>query len=360
MVPEDKAKQELEIKAMPEKERQEKKKEKEPAFKSEDLRSLNDYYQIKKLSATRFLSALKKNKVAKLQENDVQHCLDGLDDKDPEFARTLDLLFYAARAQSPLARQCITFASQACRQQLSKHYQIDLDLNKSADVIFAEAFHGLKPGLTGKKVDNRSVNLLKAMGIWKIHSRNLDEIEAVGFLAKELLSKKANRNGGIPAIFEILFRPMNKIKAITDMLRIAEYGLIKAQHARELEMRERQQRDREFRRAQDYLDQLREARAELERKEGEIADLRAKLKASEDERAFLEKRIEHQKAISAHREGELRGHSRVFLEKKLSPLLETAHEFAELKLPRESIIVERLEMAREEIRREIEWLRSTD
>jgi len=204
------------------------------------------------------------------------------------------------------------------------------------------------------------VNLLKAVGIWKSHSRNLDEVETVGFLAKEFLSDKANRNGRIPTVFEILFRPANKIKSMIDMLQVSGHVLIKAQHAREAEIRERQQRDKETKRAQGYLDQLREAKAGLERKEEEIASLSAKLKASEDERASLEKRVEHQQAISAHREGELKGRARVFLEKKLSPLLETAYEFAELAPPRKSIIVERLEMAIEEIRREIEWLRSTD
>jgi len=116
MFPEDEAKQVLEMKVAPEKEKQEKKKEKKPVFKSEDLRSLNDYYQIKKLPATRFLTALKKHKISKLHEDDVQRCLDGLDERDPEFARTQDLLFRAASAQTPLARQCITFSSQACRQ----------------------------------------------------------------------------------------------------------------------------------------------------------------------------------------------------------------------------------------------------
>jgi hypothetical protein len=150
MTPEDEAKQDPDMKAAPEKERQENQREKKPAFKPEDLRSLSDYYRNKKLPATRFLTTLTKNKVAKLQEDDSQRCLDNLDEEDPEFARTLDLLFRAAKVQSPLARQCITFASQACRQQLSKHYEINLDLNRSANLVFADVIHGLKPRLTGK------------------------------------------------------------------------------------------------------------------------------------------------------------------------------------------------------------------
>lgn len=360
MVRDDERTQEPEMKTAPNKEKQAKKNRKKPAVKSEDLRSMKDYYYLDKVPAARFLTALKKNKITKFQENDIQHCLDSLDEKDPEFAKTLELLFRAANAQWSLARQCVAFASRACTQQLSKHYQIELHLNKSANVVFAEVLHGLTPGLTEKTVDYRAVNLLKAVGLWESCSRSLDEVNAVGLLAEELLTTKAKGSRGIPPVFEVLFRPANKVKAMTDMLRVAEHSLIKAQHARESEIRERQHRNKEFRRAQDYLDQLKEARAELETKQEEVTALRATLTASENERASLEKKIGHQQAISAHKEGELKGRSRVFLEKKLIPLLETAHEFAELDPPRKSTIVERLEMAQDEIRGEIEWLRSTD
>lgn len=360
MAPETDVKQEPEMKAAQNKEEREQRRNNDLAYRSEDLRSLNDYYRIKKLPAARFLAALKKNKVAKFQDDDYQRCLDGLDEQDPEFARTLDLLFRAASASSPLAKQCIAFATQACSQQMVKHYRIAPDLNTSANAFFAEVFHGLKSGLIGSKTNRRSVNLLKAVGIWMSHSRNLDEVETIGFLAKELLSQKAKRSGGIPAAFEILLRPAIKIRVMSDMLRVAEHGLSKAQHARESEIKARQQRDRESSRAQDYFGQLSSARAELERKAEEIAALGTKLQASNEKRAALETRIEHQQAISVHGEGELRGRSRVFLENKLSPLLATAREFAELDPPRTGTIVERLEMAQEEIRNEIEWLRFTD
>ena len=334
---------------------------KTPAVKLEDIRSLNDYYQTQKLPAARFLAALKKNKISKIQKEDMQSCLDAIDERDPEFARTLDLLFRAVSAQqSPLTRQCIAFASHACQQQLNNHYQIRMDLNKSAKDLFTEALIGLKPGLMAKKVDNRSINLLKAIAIWKSHSRNLDKVETIELLVKELLPDNAKSNGRLPDVFEVLLKPATKFKAMLDMLRVARSVLIKAEHAREAQRWERQQRDKEFGRAQNYLEQLREVKAELDRNKEAIADLSGRLEVSKEEIASLMKRIEQQKAISVHGEGELRGRARVFLEKKLSPLLETAYEFAELDPPRKTIIVERLEMAKQEIGREIEWLRSSD
>lgn len=329
-------------------------------IKAVNVKSLADYYRLSKLPAQRFLSAMKKNNIGKLRDDDVQFCLASLDRSDPEFGKTLDLLFRSANVRSSLAQQCVTFASRACRQQLSRHYQINLDLNKPANDLFVEVFHRLKPALTGKRTDDRSANLLKAVAIWESHSRNLDEVEAVGFLAKQLLSKRAHSDGEIPAAFQVLFKPATKIKTMGDMLRVAERTLLKAERARASEIQERDERERAFRRSQDYLNQIREANSKLGEKDDEIAGLRARLEASEDEKASLQKKMEHQKAISAHEEGDLKGRFRVFLERKLRPLLETAHEFAELDPPRKSIIVERLEIAEEEIRRETEWLKSTD
>lgn len=336
------------------------KEKKEPAYKLEDIRSLTDYYQTDKLPASRFLGALKKNKVGKLQDDDIQQCLEGLDDADPDFVKTLDLLYRAVGIQTPLARQCISFVSQACRQQLNVHNKIEVDLNKAANVVFDEVLRILKPELTGKKVSSRSFNLLKALGIWKSHSRNLDEVEIIELLTKELMSQKGRGSGGLSSVADILFRPATKIKAMTDILQVAENGVAKAKLARHSEIRERQQREKEYRRAQDFLDQLNRAIEELHAKEREIGELKTNLAHSEDERTTLEQKIEHDQAVSTHGKGELRGRSRVFLEKKLTPLLETAHEFAELDPPRKNIIVERLEIAMEEIRKEIEWLRSTD
>jgi len=356
MVPEDEIIQQAETKDEP----RDVKEKKEPAYKLEAIRSLTDYYQSDKLPASRFLSALKKNRLGKLQDDDIQRCLEGLDDADSDFIKTLDLLYRAVGIQTPLARQCINFVSQACRQQLTVHNKIEIDLTKAANVIFDEVLRILKPELTGKKVDTRSFNLLKALGIWESHSRNLDEVEIIKLLTKELMPQKERGSGGLSSVADILFRPATKIKAMTDILQVAENGVAKATLARHSEIWERQQRKKESRRAQDLQEQLKRAIEEQHAKEREIGVLKTDLAHSEDERALLEQKIEYDQAVSIHGKGELRGRSRVFLEKKLTPLLETAYEFAELDPPRKSIIVERLEMARDEIRKEIEWLRSTD
>ncbi len=332
------------------------KKKKEPAYKSEAIRTLTDYYQTDKLPASNFLRTLKKNKVGRLQDDDIQRCLEGLDDADPDFVKTLDLLYRAVGIQTPLAKQCISFASQACRQQLNVHNKIEIDLNKAANIIFDEVIRILKPELTGKKVSSRSFNLLKAFGILKRHSRNLDEVEIIELLTKELMSQEERGSDGLSSVADILFRPATKIKAMTDILQVAENGVAKAKLARQSEIRERQQREKEYGRAQDLQEKLNRAIEELHAKEREIGELKTSLAHSEDEKTSLEQKIEHAQAVSTHGKEELRGRSRVFLEKKLTPLLKTAQEFAELDPPRKNIIVERLEMAMEEIRREIEWL----
>ena len=333
----------------------------DPTYNLEGIRSLSDYYNIDKLSASRFLNAAKNNKIGKLQEDDKYLCLESLDVKDPDFSKTLDLLFQAVRNQTPLAKQCIGYASQACKQQLREHYKIDIDIHKAANVIFDEVLQILKPELTNKKADARSLNLLKGLGIWKSYSRNLNDIELTEILMNELMKRnKTKSSGGISSVAEILLRPSTKIKAMTDMLQIAESSMSKAKLAIYSEGQERQQRENEHKRAQGLQAELIEANQKLQRKEAENLGLSANLERAENEKKTLEQQIKHEQAVSIHGKGELKGHSRVFLEKKLIPLLETALEFAELDPPRKNIIVERLEMASEEIKKEIEWLKSTD
>jgi len=351
MILEDKVKQEQENKYEQKKEDQEKKKEQNSIQKYEGLTSLNDYYQNKKLTAPQFFTAIEKNKVKDIKEADIQRCLGELDEQDPEFLRTLNLLYRAVQIKSLPAKQCIKFVSQAYIQLLSKHYKIVVELKKPANDLFEEVFYGLKSGLTGKKIDKRSVNLLKAVGVLNSYSRNLDGVEVVGFLAQELISKKDSRR--ISAIAEVFFRPTNKMKAMTDMLQVAEPVFKKMHNA----LRGQEQRRRECESAQEIQNQLRE---ELKIKEDEIECLKLELKSFKNDCLSLATKIEQQQAIMVHEERELKGRSRVFLGKKVIPLIETALEFVELEPPRKSIIIERLEMVRVEIRREIEWLRSSD
>jgi len=73
--------------------------------------------------------------------------------------------------------------------------------------------------------------------------------------------------------------------------------------------------------------------------------------------AALKKKIEQLQAIHWHEKNELKGRSRVFLEYKLSPLLESAYEYTEIEPPKKNMILERLEMVKINIEREVEWLR---
>jgi hypothetical protein len=78
---------------------------------------------------------------------------------------------------------------------------------------------------------------------------------------------------------------------------------------------------------------------------------------TDKEIAALKEKIEQLEWIHEFRIKELKGRSRVFLEYKLSPLLESAYECTEMEPPRKNIVIERLEMVKSNIEREVEWLR---
>jgi len=337
------------------------KKPEKPGFapKSEEVSSLIDYYQAKKLSAKNFLSLSKKNKTDALPEQDIKQCLEQLDKNDPDFSRTLKLLHQALSVRIKSGKPLVDFAFQACRQQLKVCYNLDLNLEQPANILFEQILQVLKPKLEAKKPDYLSLNLLKASGFWLNYAVNLGEFELVALLAKEFASQKSEKPNQTSNAIDILLRPDTNLRTMIDTLTVADSGLSKAKRAKDSEIREQQRRQKEYERAQALQKRLDEAKSELSKKEQRIVELLSNLEQSEVEKESLEKKIQDIQTVNTHRKSELKGHCRVFLDKKISPLLENALEATNLELPRKNIITERLEMAKEEIKREIKWL-STD
>ncbi|OQW91639.1 MAG: hypothetical protein BWK79_16420 [Beggiatoa sp. IS2] len=327
--------------------------------KSEEISSLVGYYQAEKLPAKKFLSLLNKNKTDTLQEQDTKQCLEQLGKNDPDFKRTLELLHQALSIQTKFGRQFVDFAFQACRQQLKVCCDLDLNLEQPANILFEQILQVLKPKLEAKKPDNLSLNLLKASGFWLNHAVNLGEFELIDLLAKEFALQKSEKPNQTSNAIDILLRPDTNLRTMIDTLTVADSGLSKAKSAKDSEIREQQRRQKEYERAQALQKRLDEAKNELSGKEQRIVELLSNLEQSKVEKESLEKKIQDIQTVNTHRKSELKGHCRVFLDKKISPLLEDALEATNLEPPRKNIITERLEMVKEEIKREIKWL-STD
>ena len=90
----------------------------------------------------------------------------------------------------------------------------------------------------------------------------------------------------------------------------------------------------------------------------EISELTSKLADAEKEIAALTQKVKDENAYSMYENENIKDQSRVFLSGRLDPLLETAFECAQLNPPRQHIVLERIEIVREEIKREIERLQS--
>ncbi len=121
---------------------------------------------------------------------------------------------------------------------------------------------------------------------------------------------------------------------------------------------ERPLNDNERKRAEKYWQELQKAEQELQRKIEEISELTSKLADAEKEIAALAQKVKDENSYSMYEKERIQGQSRVFLSRRLDPLLETAFECAQLNPPRQQIILERIEIVREEIKREIERLQS--
>ncbi len=330
------------------------------AKKNKSMIRVSAYYEGKRQSAVRFLADMKKRKMSRFDPDDLQECIRRLDDLDPDFSRTLDLLFRAVGMRSPIAIHCISFVFESMSEQLKSHYKVSVDVEKPANVLFSDVLSGVSHGIRSKPIDLKALNLLKALGIWAGSSRNLDELDVIESLASELVQRDQDSDVGVPPSLHILFKPSAKRKAMVDMLALVNQLLLRATYARKAEEAQRVQRLKENKRFSECMGLLGACKIELQRANERLDSLRDELATLRAENESLSRQVASQKALNSHGEGELRGRARVFLEKKLKPLLRDAHEFAELDPPRKSIIVERLEMAQEEIRKEITWLQSTD
>ncbi|MEY3220587.1 MAG: hypothetical protein RIT27_1944 [Pseudomonadota bacterium] len=323
------------------------------------LMSFVDYYQTKKLPAKRFLSFLKNNEIDVLQKQDIKLCLEQLDKNDPDFARTLEIFYCALNTQTKLGRQLVDFGSQACRQQLKAHCNVNIDLEQPANVIFEGILLVLKPKLCDKKPNTLLLNLLKLFGLYLNHTRNLNEFELISLLVAEFVPQNSGKDNQLSNSIDVLFKPSTSLKIIIDTLIVTNSSLSKVKLAKDSESCERQQRQKEQERVQVLQKQLDEAKSELSKKEQSILELLSNLEQSKIEKESLEKKIQDIQTVNTFKKNELEGRCRVFLDRKILPLLENALEATDLEPPRKNIITERLEMAKEQIMKEIKWL-STD
>lgn len=319
---------------------------------------LGDYYANRKLTADRFLHELKKNRIEKFPSEDVGRVTGQLDEFDPVFSKTLDLLYRATAKRHPLTNDCVSFAAEAIRQQLSRHYALVLDLEVSAREVFLAAVSGLEKAVTAKRTDVRAFNLMRAAAIWLSVSRNIDLLDEVEILGAHLLRSKLDHSA-LKVGMSILFRPAAKLKATRDMLVLASLGSTKAKEADDAAVRERQMYLREHGRADQLARDLEQKQMLLSERDATIAALQAQASELAEQIEALGKKIDSDLAVTKHDRAELAGRARVFLDRTILPLLTTAHEFAELDPPRKATIIEKLNMAMEKIKEEIRWLGSS-
>lgn len=319
---------------------------------------LGDYYANRKLTADRFLRELKKSRIEKFPTEDVGRVTGQLDELDPVFAKTLDLLYRATAKRHPLTNDCVGFTAEAIRQQLSRHYALTFDPEISAREVFTSVVAGLEKAVTAKRTDVRAFNLMRATAIWLSVSRNLDVLDEVEILGSHLLRGRPD-HATPKAGMNILFRPAAKLKATRDMLILASLGSARAKEGNDAAARERQACLREHDRAEKLARNVGEKETLLRERDATIVELRGQASALADQIEALRKKIDNDLAVSRHDRSELVGRARVFLDRAILPLLATAHEFAELDPPRKATIIEKLNMAMEKIREEIRWLESS-
>ena len=316
---------------------------------------LADYYSDEGYSVRQFLKSLKKCGVTSFQKEDIDKTLSMLDDLDPNFSKSLDLLFKAKGKKTVLFKEIVNFVRRACKQQLEVHYTItDLDRLPAGNRLSAVVTKLLNELPLKTDKGKQSFNLVKALAIGLSESRELDDNEITKILVDSLTKQNVtNTKAAIPRVLDILLKPTANFKSTTNVLHVANTGFTQARLATD-------ERNRESQKKLHVEQKLEDVQTELSNNYKTTKNLEEIIDTLAGENKLLTKQIEDNQAVSNHAASELKGRSKVLLEHKITDLLKQALEFSELDPPRTNVTIERIEMALTEIRRELSWLRSMD
>lgn len=326
-------------------------------------KSLADYYADKQLNAKQFLAALNKNKVGKLTDEDQKQASAELDTVDPKFLRTFNLLFHSQGLRDPSAVSCRQFAISAARRQAEKNYGVVIEIELSPIQILETVLTVMKPALMAKKTDAQAFNLTKALALWLVDSRSLEILELTKVLSSTLVkdrSKKSDDAAIRKGQIAILLNPKVTLTSMQVYTAFAGLGAAVARSAKQIADQEQHRAKQAEQRIEALALELEQTKQALNDATLQINQLREEIEQHHLHRQQQEEKLKNQKQISAHIQGEIRGHSYAFLNRKVRPLLQDAQDFAELDPPRIHVIRERLEQTFKAIEDELAWLKSSD
>jgi len=320
--------------------------------------TLAEFFSRRAATPARFLKDVRVNNIWGFATEDIAEALEALGKSDPKFARTTGLASAAlAEKDGRFATPCLDFAREAslARLRLNPRYiALDLDALESAEDRFQAIARALEGRLETAKQRPEALNLLLSTALYMVNKENLSAesamlalVQALGARAEHgsradvtrLAALVAVANSTKPGLMPVLQLSLPWIEASRDTAAQADESRSRAERL-DAELAEMTKQH------EDAVGKLRRVQSELDAAHEQVEGLRRAEVVTQEQRA--------------HDLREMRGTIAGSLRGKLTGAIATARDALELDPPRIPVAQEKLEIAQQELERQLEWLKSLD
>lgn len=317
--------------------------------------SLASYYADPKASAGRLLSAWNKGTATLPSDSERHSVLETLQATDPDLKKSLQLAtngFMARRAA--IANMLVSWVQQVIVSQFDAQGWMFPNQEQGASAVYQAVLVRLRLGLDeSRKARKRYSRVALLTLLWLHHSRQLRVTEAASEMHAVFGSSIDNQSDlrrveRAAAVF--LGTKANELTSVLDFSSLWESRL-RSEGARaaniEKILHDAESKIALLEREQASLhDEVNQLRSQNEKLSGECEDLRRR-------------ELERQEG-GDHRVLELRSRSTAFLNRLADGQLTIAMEAAKLIPPRPTVVIEKLELGISAIKKEVQWLQSSD
>lgn len=315
------------------------------------IETLQALFTVKGASPRKLFRTLSDADSRMFSEEDARMTAALLPERDPYLARTRQLLHEAMASQGgrfePAAR---AFALRAIEPEIRNLQRWPPAREGDPVDALRELATSLRGSLAKTDKRRRAGNVLM-IGVDVLSSQRGLSVEAAAPVLRSATTKPSTRN---PARHRLatLTQPRNDLSRLGDLLDV----LVPWERAVQEAKRAQQQAEVAAQEAEDEAERLRRLGTQ---RSDELDRTRTELEAIRQEAADLRDRVRDQRIGARNDINELRGRVIRFLDSRLQHLLATAQEAGEVDPPRVDTVVRLVAQATAELRKEIEWLRSS-
>jgi hypothetical protein len=326
--------------------------------KREPLLTLCEFYGTKNASPARFLNDLRNGNVWEFNPDDVEAALRLLDEGDPKFSRTTALAVAAvSEKDGRFARTTLAFVQEATHARLARNPRWargESEVDGSSEDRFRSLVRSQAERLAAAKKRPEALNLLLASALHMVYAERLPTEVVIVELADALDEHpRLTADADLARVAHLVAAGKTGASELRLQLQLALPWINAARKARA-------SAEDEAARARLLDANLDTSEQELDLTTRRLTDTARNLQAAQAEIQALKADLVAAQHHNAHDLRETRGRVAGALNGRLVDLVATIKDALEVEPPRLAVAREKVEIAQDELERQLEWLRSSD